>query len=312
MCIILAQVQHVNATKIFTCFTEDQRRQFLVYSNEVETDEDDNVMILPVPNPDSVIFVNLSKYSKLFDDLEANFIKSRRPSYNMTASLSRSAAIGDSLERPRLVVHDVGSYSASIVPSVNDFDRIDTTHFTLPHDLETILRSTYDSQFGFIVCKLRRGNHKYHPFAYSHIKHDKNLLFIPTLHYHPHAFGLAKTHDADWDHIIYSVGTDLDTTSYDEYAFSPKDSIKYSKLPNDIHWIRHQRLKRWTKHGTGKNRDLWMAGNVMDPIRQSRPRTPSPSSQAQQAQQRTRAQQYEFPMTENGRKLLQKYFGSSM
>jgi hypothetical protein len=52
-----------------------------------------------------------------------------------------------------------------------------------------------------------------------------------------------------------------------------------------------------------------MAGNIMDPIHTRRPRTPSPSSQ------RTReAQQphYEFPMTENGRKLLQKYFGSSM
>ncbi len=310
MCIILAQVEHVNATKIFTCFTNDQTRQFLVYSNQVETNEDDNCMILPVPNPESVKFVNLSKYAKLFDDLEANFYKSRRSSLNMYASLSRSAAV-ESAERPRLVVHDVGAYSASIVPSVNDFDRIDTTHFTLPDDLEHILRTTYDSQFGYIVCKLTRGKHSYHPFAYSHAKHTSNLLFIPTLHYHPHGYGLAKAVDADWDHIIYSVGTDLDTTSHDEYAFSPKDTIKYTKLPEDIRWMRDQRIKRWTKHGSGKNRDLWMAGNVMDPIHTPRPRTPSPTSQAQLSS-RANVPRYEFPMTENGRKLLQKYFGSAM
>lgn len=311
MCIILAQVQHVNATKIFTCLTADQHRQFLVYSNEVETDEDDNCMILPVPNPGTVTFVNLSKYAKLFDDLEANFYKSRRSSMNMYASLTRSASIGDSLERPRLVVHDVGAYSASIVPTVDDFDRIDTTHFTLPDDLERILRTTYDGQFGYIVCKLKKGKHSYHPFAYSHMKHSSNLLFIPTLHYHPHGYGMTKAIEADWDHIIYSVATDLDTTSHDEYAFSPKDSVKYNKLPEDIRWMRDQRFKRWTKHGSGKNRDLWVAGNVMDPIQSPRPRTPSPSSQAQ-LHSRGRVPRYDFPLTDNGRKLVKRYFGSDM
>jgi hypothetical protein len=306
MCIILAQVEHVASTKIFTCLTENQTQQFLVYSNEVHTNEEDNAMILPVPNPESVRFVNLKKYANLFDDLEANFYKSRRSSFNMYASLSRSAAL-DPVDRPRLVVHDVGAYSASIVPSVNDFDRIDTAHFTIPDDLERILRETYDSQFGFIVCKLKQGKHNYHPFAYIHAKHSNNLLFIPTLHYHPHGYGLARSVEADWDHMIYSAATDLDTTNHDEYAFSPKDSIKFDKLPNEIGWIQNQRLKRWTKYGSGKNRDLWVAGNVMDPIHSPRPRTPTPSSQSRRAQN----PHYEFPMTENGRKLLQQYFGSS-
>jgi hypothetical protein len=304
MCIILADVEHVNATKIFTCLTNDRTRQFLVYSNEVETDEEENVMILPVPHPHSVNFVNLSKYPKLFDDLESNFVKSRRDSHHMYASLSRSA----SLERSTLVVHSVGSYSASIVPSVDDFDRLDTTHFTLPHDLETILRTTYDSQFGFLVCKLKQGSHSYHPFAYIHDTHTSNLLFIPTLHYHPHVYGSSTTNDADWDHTIYSAGTDLDTTSSDEYVFSPRDSIKYDKLPRSISWIREQKLKRWTKYGSGSNRDLWVAGNLSDPIRRPRPRTPSPSAHPHQQSN----SQYEFPMTENGRKRIQNYFGSAL
>lgn len=306
MCIILAQVEEVNATKIFTSLTHDQERQFLVYSNQVETDFD-NLMILPVPNPESVVFVNLSKYSKLFDDLESNFVKSRGSSMNLYAS--RSAASFDTLERPPLVVYSVGAYSASIVPSISEFDRLDKKHFKLPRDLETILDTTYDRQFGFIVCKLKQGKHTYHPFAYTHQKHNSNLLFIPTLHYHPHGYGANRVVDADWDHIIYSVGTDLDTTNYDEYAFSARDSIKYNKLPPEIGWMREHRLKRWTKHGSGVNKDLWIAGNVPDPIRQPRPRTPSPSTQMRQQQQ---AQQYEFPMTENGRKLLQKYFGSAL
>jgi hypothetical protein len=58
---------------------------------------------------------------------------------------------------------------------------------------------------------------------------------------------------------------------------------------------------------------LWVAGNVMDPIHtpRPRPRTPSPSAQAQLSA-RTQVPRYEFPMTENGRKLLQKYFGSDV
>jgi hypothetical protein len=309
MCIILAHVEEVNATKIFTCLTQDRTRQFLVYSNEVKTDEEDNVMILPVPHPDSVTFVNLRKYAKFFDDLESNFVKNRRSSNHIYASLTRSAS-ESVIERPTLAVHSVGSYSASIVPTVDDFDRLDTTQFTLPHDLEAILRTTYDSQFGFIVCKLKQGKHSYHPFAYTHAKHSSNLLFIPTLHYHPHGHGSSTTIEADWDHCIYSVGTDLDTTSSDEYIFSPKDSINYAKLPREILWMHNQRLKRWTKYGSGKNRDLWIAGNLADPIRQPRPRTPSPSAYRHLQEQANPP--YEFPMTVNGRKLLQKYFGSAL
>ncbi len=329
MCIILAPVEEVNATKIFTCLTADQKGQFLVYSNQVTTDEEYNVMILPVPNPDTVKFINLSKYPKFFDDLQANFKKTSRSHSSNSYSLSRSASLADSVERPKLIVHDVGAYSASIVPSVDDFDRVDSAHFTLPKDLEKILRQTYATKtdrFGFIVCKLKRGRHSYHPFAYTHQTHSNNLLFVPTLHYHPHGgssgflqktfgfgsrnFELKNAIDADWDHVIYSLGTDLDTTTNDNYYFSPLNVIQWEKLPVDVRWGWDQRIKRWTRKGQGKNQDLWLAGNLKDPIRSDEDTSMSSwSGQGELRSYNESSYDYSFPMTENGRKNLQRYFG---
>lgn len=300
MCIITETVEKVNATKIFTCFTEDESRQFLVYSNEVDTDSDTNCMVLPVPHPESVEFVNLSTYKRFFDDCEKNFKKRR--AHDMLIGRAYAAA---SLERSvePLPIHSVGSYLVSIVPTFYDFHRLDTREFKLSNDLATLLSTTYTSEFGFLVCKLKQGHHAYHPFAYLHRRHSGGLLFIPTLHYHPHGYGMAKEVKADWDHVIYSVGTDLDTTNYDGYDYIPTDAIKYAKLPKDVQWILRYKLKRWTKTGYGVNKDLWIAGNLRELLRPARPRTPSPTSQRQAAYE------YEFPVTENGKKLLKKYFG---
>lgn len=303
MCIITKIVEEVNSTQIFTCFSEDQSKQFLVYSNQVNTNEENNLMILPVPNPESVEFINLQKYTKFFDDCQKNFkyVRHRATDSLLYASRSLSASIED---RPPLVIHKVGSYVASIVPSVADFDRLDPLVFDLDFNLQDILKSTYTSEFGFIACKLRKGAHTYHPFAYIHKSHSGGLLFIPTLHYHAHQYGMNKHIDADWDHIIYSIGTDLDTTNYDDYVYSPTNSIRFDKFPESIRWAEQYKLKRWTKKGNGKNRDLWIAGNLREPIHPPRPRTPSPSNREE------RRPRTDFPLTENGKKLIKMYFGS--
>lgn len=46
------------------------------------------------------------------------------------------------------------------------------------------MKSKYsNTDYGFVVCKLKKGNNDYHPFAYTHkIYNDK--LFVPTMHYH--------------------------------------------------------------------------------------------------------------------------------
>jgi hypothetical protein len=266
MCIISLPVERVNATKIFSCFTEDEGRQFVIYSNQVTTDEDYNMMILPVPNPASVDLINLNHYPNFFEDCQKNFYYSTpRQDYN-TRSMSASF---DRYERPPLPVYNVGSYVASIVPSVSDFDRLNPRHFPVSSDLRQILGRQYDSEFGFICCRLKSGNHTYHPFAYSHDRHTSRLLFIPTFHYHPHDVGSVRHVDADWDHVIYTVGTDFDSTYMDNYRFSPSVDFKIHKLPVDVRWIRKYKMSRWTKTGSGKNRDIWVAGNVYNSLERS-------------------------------------------
>jgi hypothetical protein len=84
-------------------------------------------------------------------------------------------------------VYEVGSYLASKCYSLEDLKRIDSSVFTLAADVEELLRSTYPSGFGFVVCRLKPNlvGEEYEPFAYSHYI-DGNELFVPTKHFHKH------------------------------------------------------------------------------------------------------------------------------
>ena len=62
MCIISKEVNAVSKTKLFASLDDTGTRQLTVYSNQVDTDTSDNAMILPVPNPNTVEFVDLSEY----------------------------------------------------------------------------------------------------------------------------------------------------------------------------------------------------------------------------------------------------------
>jgi hypothetical protein len=130
-------------------------------------------------------------------------------------------------------------------------------YFTIDPTIPSSLERTYDSSFGFLVCKLRRGQHSYHPLAYTHQMHPNHLLFVPTLHIHPDG---TYSHDiepyADWDHSIYSVETDMEEDGvrrqFDRWC------LKWDKLPADLHWIQKYHGHKWTCHGHKKNRDLWL------------------------------------------------------
>lgn len=308
MCIITQTVESVRATKIFSCFTHDESSQFLVYSNEVTTPSDNNLMILPVPNPDSVAFVNLKQYPKFFDHCEDQF--ERIPEMSPYASLSHSRSLSASYDSAPLPVHHVGSYLASIVPSIQDFERLNQEYFDIPDDLERLLGRQYNSEFGFIVCRLKKGNHTYHPFAYMHQKHSCGLLFLPTLHYHPHDRRGMKHIEADWDHLIYTVGTDYDSTSLDGYRYSPKGTIQYEKLPSEIRWTAKNRMCRRRIYGEKKNEDVWLAGNVY--YSNSRSTTPPASTRTYTlpapVSQTPKRKTYDFPFTVEGLERIRKHF----
>lgn len=243
MCIILSKVDKVSNTKIYVSPDKENKRQLTIYSNEVAT-KTKNAMILPVPNPESIELLDLSNYPKFFEDCENCFYN--LPTLSMRSFNPHSAYASASM----LPVVRVGSYLASIVPSFDDFVRIDRTVFDVNDDLFPILAKNYKENFGFIICLLEEGNHTYHPFAYTHLMKDKNRLFIPTRHYHP---GGASSY-ADWDHVIYSPITELHNTR--DKKFRDSQGMKWKKLPEAYRWASSVPFSRWEMNQDWKNLDL--------------------------------------------------------
>jgi hypothetical protein len=174
MCCFTRPVKQVADTNIFARASADGR-QYLVYSMAFAADED-LAMVLPLPvakrsGEDAVRFINLEGYPEFFADLRAGFPE--------VASLGRGRAAGGA--RPTLKVVDVGSFEASYVPTVADFDRLDE-RFRMPAGVWDEL-PTY-RHFGFAVFKLKSGAHKAHPMAFEFPRANPRQLFFPTVHVH--------------------------------------------------------------------------------------------------------------------------------
>ena len=95
MCVIDGPIARVAATKLFGCPTADKTRQLTVYSNAVDTPAE-NVMLLPVPHPDSVVLETVHK--DLFEECENSFSRGRGESDSlipMCASAGGYLAVRD-------------------------------------------------------------------------------------------------------------------------------------------------------------------------------------------------------------------------
>lgn len=155
----------------------------------------DVAMFLPVPvahgtGEDGLRFVDLSKYPTFFEDLERGFER--------TDMLSLDGGFdGPPRLRSKLVVHRVGAFEASYVPSRDDLDRLDA-RFRLPASLWAALRD-YDD-WGFAVFRLRPGTDtKIHPMGFRFVSRDPARLFFPTVHVHDGQFHPT----AAFDHALY-------------------------------------------------------------------------------------------------------------
>jgi hypothetical protein len=196
-------------TNIFARSSKEGR-QYLVYSMVLSAKED-LAMILPIPVPkeskeDAVKFINLEKYPKFFEDLRAGF---PQPKSETRDSLS----LGSAGSKPKpLAVVEVGSFEASFVPSVKDFDRLDE-RFRLPTGVWDQLPKYKD--FGFAVFKLKKGKKEIHPMAFEFPRAHPDELFFPTVHIHD-----GKVHpQATFDHALYLQRTrddDFKLTGWEE------------------------------------------------------------------------------------------------
>jgi len=120
----------------------------------------------------------------------------------MLKSASRTEAVATAGPAPKLVVQTVGNFEASFVPTVGDFFRLDE-RFRLPERTWQSLPD-FEKTYGFAVFKLKSGNLRVHPMAFSFPNRDPRSLFFPTVHIHD-----GKVHaTADFDHSLYCQPSD--------------------------------------------------------------------------------------------------------
>ncbi len=230
MCIISGQVTHVSKTRIFVAPLLEHSTQLTIYANTVDM-HNHGTMILPVPRGD-VQFIDLSSYSDIFDDLAHCFPDMRLINTN-SSGVTRS--FNDSISDPV----EVGSYKASTAPTPSSLVQLLTfplnqTYHVSP-DVVKYLQQYYDDSYSFVICVLKRGSVKYHPFAYSHSCKRNGDLFIPTRHYHE-SHNISESHP-DWDHTIYcwNCTTDIPFPRQCNKQFTVQhiiDQMKYKSLIN--------------------------------------------------------------------------------
>ena len=206
-------------------------------------------MILPIPLPpmrkeDGVRFINLEKYPKFFFDLHSGFPISQIP---------RSKYARPSSHKPVLKVVAVGSFEASLVPTIKDFNRLDE-RFRLPSD--TWSRLPMYKDYGFVVFKLRKGSRqRVHPMAFEFPRGDDSKLFFPTLHIHD-----GKVHaEAKFDHVLFCQAGPDESLQLLRWEESPQPAgmfINTKKAEGLVDGERHCYRRRMD--GTFANKDQWV------------------------------------------------------
>lgn len=226
MCIILGEVSKVAKTKLFVLANKDKTRQMTFYSNVVGTPER-NMMILPVPG-NGHIQLHRIQYENMFSDLKRSVTSLYQEPSNTYAS--RSFSLSASIPQDTLEVFSHGSYLVSIAPQLVDLFRLDKTLFDLTAEFFQFFAKHYNREFSYVCCVLKPGTKEYEPLCYSHTLHSSGRLFVPTLHYHKHG-GRIHTDSADWDHLIYSVGTEEKANR--GYSSNYSNEVDWSHFPKD-------------------------------------------------------------------------------
>jgi hypothetical protein len=200
--------------------------------------------VLPLPvkpglGEAALQFIDLAGVPTLFEILESLM----SPMVMLPAS--RSQSFGLSLSLPTLVVHKVGSFEASFVPSQKDFGRLDP-RFRLPPSVWDALPGVRD--YGFAVFQLAKGRKKtIHPMAFRFVTREPGALFFPTVHVHD-----GRVHaDASFDHSLYYQGVETeDPRSAMEVSEHTVERAKGLLVPGHL---RRRRL-----NGKLPNRDTWI------------------------------------------------------
>ncbi len=253
MCIILGKVHSVSQTKLFVLPNKDKTRQMTFYSNAVNTPSQ-NMMILPVPNGENAIELHKIKYKKMFDDLKSSVRSTYEEPAHNTLMRSYACSISDSRKPLEIIAH--GSYLVSIAPTLEDLLRLDRSVFQLTPDLYHFFGKHYSREFSYLCCVLKKGLEAYEPLCYSHPLHSSGKLFVPTLHYHVHG-DKVETETADWDHMIYSVGTEEKANR--GYTSNYYNEVHWDHFPEEYQKLKVASIRCASIEGHQKNTDVAFA-----------------------------------------------------
>lgn len=221
MCCFSGKVESVSRTRIFAR-SAGKGRQYLVYAMSVSAPAELS-MILPLPVPDktaedAVRFIDLKGYPTFFHALELGF----QPPPTKTKAESVPAARSAPAPTP-LVVHEVGDFEASFVPTIKDFSRLDE-RFRLPEGTWEALPDY--KYYGFAVFKLKKGNLSVHPMAFEFPSTEPRRLFFPTVHIHD-----GKVHPkADFDHLLYGQVGEGEISAVKQWTESPLTAAQFMKV----------------------------------------------------------------------------------
>jgi hypothetical protein len=212
---------HVSATNIFARMLSPGV-QALAYSMNLDTKQP-VAMILPLPvvvgsGEDAVRFISLEKHPRMFERLHDLFVFAQPAARKGGFSLSRGM--------PKLVVHEVGSFIASYVPTRADFARLDE-RFRIPEVLFDAVPVYAD--YGFAVFQLTPGKTTVHPMAMTFPTRAPDQLFFPTVHVHDGTF----KPKAKFDHALYyQTARHTSVGEYVPYGSFEGDAVAWT-LPNE-------------------------------------------------------------------------------
>ena len=193
----------VENTRIFAR-RAGEREQILAYQMALRAG-DEVVMVLPLPVGSrderlAVQFLNLEKCDELFIHLNYMLPVWVPPYTPPDDDAIEKFSMHELGARTPLAVQKVGSFEASFVPSIADFDRLDP-RFRVAPELWAELGDYSD--WGFAVFQLhdiaREKMTPVHPMAFRFITRYPESLFFPTVHIHDGSVHPA----ADFDHLLY-------------------------------------------------------------------------------------------------------------
>ncbi len=229
---LFAKKVHVSKTQIFARMMSP-RVQALAYSMNLDTARE-VAMVLPLPvapgsGEDAVQFVDLQAFPEMFTELAALF---EMPARKGGMQLGRGKT---------LAVHKVGSFIASYVPTVADFERLDP-RFRVPEVLFEAVPAYRDH--GFAVFQLEPGDVTVHPMAFTFPTRSRDKLFFPTVHLHDGTWHQT----ADFDHALY-----FQRPVQGGYEVHPSPRRDYAGLA-----AVGEPIERHTLRGALPNADTWI------------------------------------------------------